>query len=163
MIGNCCCFRNSNHGIIHTTTTTRFKRDARELDEDEEIWFDQDDDDVSGSPNQSEEKSIAINSKLKDIDSIDNFKKTVNNIGTLPSSQFTNQESQSSLKKKITDSQSIASLTSTAPAVNSRKVRCLLISNERNMYTTLYQSVGLPVTLLLFIYSHLKHQLLNFL
>ena len=118
-------FRNANHGIIHLNSS-RFKRDARDLDEDEEIWFDrEDDEDMSTLSPQSDEKPKPNSTqKFNDIDMIDTLKRTANN-SVVPTSPIV--VTQPTTIKKITDSPPkatpLTSLTSIASSVNSRKVR----------------------------------------
>ena len=120
-------FRNANHGIIHLNSS-RFKRDARDLDEDEEIWFDrEDDEDMSTvSPQNDEKPKPNSTQKFNDIDMIDTLKRTTNN-SVVPTSPTI--VTQPTTIKKITDSPPkatpLASLTSITSSVNSRKVRTL--------------------------------------
>eukprot|EP00794_Sanderia_malayensis_P020324 gene20324-22323_t len=110
--------RNSNHGIIHNMTagTARYKRDARDLDEDEEIWFDQDDEEMGVLNNPAEEqKPNQINSKLKEIDNLDSLKRTANNLALPSSPSYTTQDAQTMIKN-------LASFNSTASSVNSKKL-----------------------------------------
>eukprot|EP00795_Rhopilema_esculentum_P003263 gene3263-1591_t len=121
--------RNANHGIIHINSA-RYKRDARDLDEDEEIWFDrEEDEDVSTVPVQTDENSKPTSTaqKYNDIDIIVNLKRTSNNsVVASNQSTATTTTTQEATIKNATDSPpktiQLSSLTSAAPSVNSRKL-----------------------------------------
>jgi len=114
--------RNANHGIIHFNSS-RFKRDDRDLEEEEENWFDKDDDeDISTAVSHQTDEMVKENMH-NDIDMIDNITRT-------PSSAINplnpTNSLQSQVVKKTTDSPPkttpLASMTSVAPSVNSRKL-----------------------------------------
>ena len=118
----CLSSRNANHGIIHFNSS-RFKRDDRDLEEEEENWFDKDDDEDISSAVSPQSDEILKGAKHNDIDMIDNIRRTPNSSVTALSST---NSSQLQVAKKMTDSPTkttpLTSMTSVAPSVNSRKV-----------------------------------------